>query len=340
MHWRNIALLVAGAVLAPASRPAMAHQPGKPGGVQARRIPKKATAEGRGAPLAPRPASGDSEKTPGKFVRLRRDAAGRPLALETAVVGYTAASGLWRGVRVDLIGAVHVGEKEYYEQLNRRFRSYDALLYELVLPEGSGPPSPGAASGGANVVSAMQVGMKSLLGLEFQLDCVDYSRPNFVHADLSRDEFAKSMKDRGESFFQLFLRMMGQAIAAQSNDPGRVTDLRLLMALLSKDRARRLKEIMAEEFENLESDLNVLDGPNGSTIITERNKRALDVLSDAMRSGKKRIGIFYGAGHLPDMERRLCKDFGFREVDRRWLAAWRLADGKRGQAGGLDGSRK
>ncbi len=40
--------------------------------------------------------------------------------------------------RVDLIGAVHVAHKEYFQDLNRRFRSYDALLYELVADPDAG----------------------------------------------------------------------------------------------------------------------------------------------------------------------------------------------------------
>ena len=55
--------------------------------------------------------------------------------------------------------------------------------------------------------------MKNVLKLEFQLDCIDYSVPNMVHADMSPEEFSQSMKDRGESFLKMFLRAMGQAMA-------------------------------------------------------------------------------------------------------------------------------
>ena len=182
-------------------------------------------------------------------------------------------------------------------------------------------------------MGSLQMGMKSMLGLEFQLDCIDYARPNFTHADMTREEFAKSMKDRGESFTQLFFRMMGQAIAEQSADPARGTDWQLLAALFSKDRELRLKRILAEEFECTGGQLAALEGPDGSTLITERNRKALKVLSRQLEAGKKRLGIFYGAGHLPDMEKRLLEDFGLREVRSRWLTAWSLSDdGARGAA--------
>ena len=68
---------------------------------------------------------------------------------------------------------------------------------------------------------------------------------------------------------------------------------------------------MAQQFESLEGSMSALDGPDGSTIITERNKRCFDVLDKQLAAGKKKIAIFYGAGHLPDMERRLDSDYGF-----------------------------
>ena len=33
---------------------------------------------------------------------------------------------------VDLVGAVHVGDKAYYQELNKLFKNYDAVLFELV----------------------------------------------------------------------------------------------------------------------------------------------------------------------------------------------------------------
>ena len=35
------------------------------------------------------------------------------------------------GARVDLVGAVHIGDQAYYEKLNRQFKKYDAVLYEM-----------------------------------------------------------------------------------------------------------------------------------------------------------------------------------------------------------------
>ena len=53
-----------------------------------------------------------------------------------------------------------------------------------------------------------------------------------------------------------------------------------------------------------------MEGPKGSTLISGRNKVALDVLRKEIAAGKKKIAIFYGAGHMPDFQKRLRDDFG------------------------------
>ena len=255
------------------------------------------------------------------FVRLHRSADGQPVALETSVVSYRPKGDAETRLQVDLIGAIHVGDKAYYDKLNKAFGQYDVVLYELVARKNE-VPQPGQRS--AHPISALQVGMKNMLGLEFQLDHIDYGKKNMVHADLTPTEFSKSMQDRGESMTQMFLRMMGQSIAEQSKDPSGSGDFRMLFAFLSKDRTIKLKRIMAEQLSDLTTSTSVLDGPEGSTILTERNKRAMSVLKKSIQDGHTTVGIFYGAAHLPDMEERLQDEFKLVRTDHRWITAWSL----------------
>jgi hypothetical protein len=265
------------------------------------------------------------------FLRVQTDDAGKPLALETAVVRYVPADGKHEGLSVDLIGAVHVGDKRYYEKLNERFQQYDALLFELVAAEADlsrlGEARETEVSGGGAIM-ALQTGMKGFLELEHQLEQIDYKAKNFVHADMSPEEFNRSMKDRKESFFKLFLRMFAQAQSAQGKKDT-PSDAELLAALFSKNRALEMKRLMAQQFSDLESHLAALEGPDGSTLITVRNQKALEVLDREIKAGKKKIGIFYGAGHLANMEQRLFKDFGLKREAVQWVEAWDLrgADG-------------
>ena len=273
---------------------------------------------------APEPdAKKDVGKDANRYVRLSQGDDKKPLALQTAIVSFTGAGDRHRGVQVDLIGAIHIGDKTYYEELNRRFRGYEAVLYELVAREEANVPQPGQSPG--SVVGGMQVGMKSLLGLEYQLDCIDYARRNLVHADMSPEEFAAAMKSRNESFAGMFFRMLGRAMAEQADDPFGTGDFQLMAALFAEDRAQRLKLVMAKQFANMEGEIGMFDGPEGSAIITERNKKAFEVLRREIAKGRKRIAVFYGAGHLPDMQRRLEQDFGMQPSGTDWVTAWSLA---------------
>ncbi len=269
------------------------------------------------------PAQPRDDKTPGRFLRLTRDKDNTPLALETPIVRYASANGGRRTSTVDLVAAVHIAEKSYYEQLNREFEGYDAVLYELVAPEESSAPRPGDP-GGNHPISLLQNGMKDLLALEFQLKGIDYTRKNMVHADMSPDQFAESMRNRGESAMTMLVRMLGYALTRQSESTGGVSDGRLLLALFDKNRALALKRVLAEQFENSEGAMTALEGPAGSTLISGRNTVALEVLRKEIAAGKRKIAIFYGAAHMPDLQKRLRSEFGLTPTGIRWLVAWNL----------------
>ena len=94
--------------------------------------------------------------------------------MQTAVVRYVPQDAAHGELSVDLIGAVHVGEKSYYEALNKLFEDYDVVLYELVAPPGTRIPKGGKTSN--HPVAMLQNGMKDVLGLEHQLEYIDYTQ--------------------------------------------------------------------------------------------------------------------------------------------------------------------
>jgi hypothetical protein len=272
-----------------------------------------------------------SDRNLGKdWVRLHYDENGKIVGMQTAIVRYAAAApatgAAQAPVFVDLVGAVHVGDVTYYEALNEYFKQYDALLYELVAPEGT-VVERGRGASSSHPVGFMQNGIKNLLHLDHQLEEIDYTRPNFVHADMTPDQFAKAMRDRKESFLQMYFKLMSHAMEhqAEMEAKGESLDFELIAALFSKDRPRRLKTALAKQLAEMESLMVSFGGEQGSVIITERNKMALKVLKDQMAAGKKNLGVFYGAGHLNDMDERLRKDFGLTPVSVTWMTAWNLA---------------
>jgi hypothetical protein len=263
------------------------------------------------------------------WVRVRYDGKHEPLAMESAIVRYVPAvrdpKATGRPLTVDLVAAVHIGDAAYYEELNRRFESYDALLYELVAAEGT-VVERGRGTSNAHPLGALQNGMKSMLALEHQLEKVDYTKKNFVHADMSPDQFLQAMKDRNEGFLQMYMRLLGHSLGAQSEMAmnGETPDVAVFAALFAEDRPLRLKKVLAQQLADTEEMLTSFGGEGGSVLISERNKAALKVLKEQIAAGKKRLAIFYGAGHLADMDRRLREEFDLKPVEITWLTAWDL----------------
>jgi hypothetical protein len=99
----------------------------------------------------------------------------------------------------------------------------------------------------------------------------------------------------------------------------------VIKLLCRPDGERQLKLMLARHMQDVESTAAGLDGPDGSVILTERNKAALKVLRQTLDDGKKHISIFYGAAHMPTMSETLVKDFGFKPVAVEWRTAWDLA---------------
>jgi hypothetical protein len=255
-----------------------------------------------------------------KFVRTLSGENGKPKMLQTAIVTYKAKSGPYADVEVDLIGAIHIADKAYFKKLNELFQDYDALLYEMVT-DPKLVKQINADSKDRSAVSAVQSGMKDMLGLSFQLDEVDYQANNFVHADMNPEEFTQSLTQRQEGLMQILMRSMGSSLAMQGSRKS--NDLDMLGALFSGNRELALKRVLAEQIEQMDGQLAAIAGDDGkSTLITERNAKALEVLKREMDAGKKRLGIFYGAGHFRDMSRQMNEQFQMQPVKTKWLDAW------------------
>ena len=259
----------------------------------------------------------DSEKKT-EFLRFVDDGHGGG-KLETAVATYKNDD----GVIVHLVGAVHIGDGSYYKSLNKTFEGYDSVLYEMVKPKDAGPPQPGEERNNS-IISVLQRFMKDALELQFQLDAIDYTKPNFVHADLDWETFQKMEEERGESIWSLMLRQMLKEMANPPEDQPDIGLTDLLDALTSPDRATKLKMLLGRQFGHIEEEMSAF---GGTVLITERNKACFKVLDKQIADGKKDIGIFYGAGHMSDMERRLLKR-GFHQTGLDWRVAWDMTADK------------
>ncbi|HEB54071.1 MAG TPA: hypothetical protein ENI87_12525 [bacterium] len=260
--------------------------------------------------------SDDPHQVPSDFVRFVKVGDGGHL--DTAITTYQKGS-----VKVIFYGAVHIADRVCYQQLNKRFSTCDVLLYELVGPEDY-RPKPNRVQEGFNPIGMLQNALKSGLELTFQLDEIDYQAANFVHADMTPEEFEASMAERGESLLSIMFDMMVHGMdyqreQAERNAGGKPEELDLVEAFRTGEGRHRMRVQFAQQLEQMEM---LAAGGEGSTLLEGRNQKCLQVLERELGKGHRRIGIYYGAAHLSDMERRLVEDLGFEKVGHEWLQAW------------------
>lgn len=264
-----------------------------------------------------------------EFIRVRET----PTAteLQTAVVAYEK-----DGATLDLVGAVHIADRKYYQELNRRFERYDALLYEGIgggkpaaaplaeapapapeeVGEGEGEPAEAPRKVDLGGLHAAYQAGSDWLGLSYQMREIDYTRGNFVHADVTLEEFAELQAERGETLAGFMFKV---GLQPQKKGPGRQpSSFRLLTSLVKGDK-NGVKREFVHSLGSGDDQIAGLAGEN--VIIGDRNAKCLEVLDREIAAGRRKIGIFYGAAHFHDMEQRLL-EAGWKKTGSEWLTAW------------------
>lgn len=253
--------------------------------------------------------------------------------LEVPVVRYTRGGMFEKPTTVDFIGAVHLGEGDYYKALNALFVTYDSVLFELIADTNRIKSL--KAEGNDSSLGMIQRKLSELLGLRFQLDEVNYQAANFVHADMNPEQLMKAMKVRGETLPQLLIRLFkisfDPKLQKSLEDSGfsakeleGINPVMMLVRGPTPEERAIFKSFMAHGLLASDQVLKALEGESGSVIIADRNKVAVSVLEKELAAGKQKLAIYYGVGHLPDMHRRLTEQLGFKLSSVTWMPAWNL----------------
>jgi hypothetical protein len=270
-------------------------------------------------------AASPAEPLPDYIRYAEDDASAR---LEIAIRSFKLPS----GQKVDLIGVVHIADESYYRGLNGRFAAYDSVLFELV-----GDPQRLTAKApitdaseqeltSTGAVSYFQQAVGQYLKLTFQLDGIDYSRKNLVHADATREEFAKMQQERGETMATLFSRaMQAQSKGQVGGSMNELDTFALIRILMSPDSAAAFKKALAKMFDQIESLTAAMEGTSKSAILGGRNEVAVKKLREVLADRKqRRVAVFYGVAHMPGIETALTQDLKAMSSGEEWLAAWTM----------------
>ncbi len=234
-----------------------------------------------------------------------------------------------------LVGVSHVGSPRYYATLQKLLDAQTLVLFEGVSssPETGSFHAPPPQARPARVDSSLQGAMASALGLVFQLDAIDYDRTNFQNCDLSVQQLRALIAQQptpagesgaGASFDNLLQLMQGGTlldslvhlglsfIGANPKLQG-VAKLALIdcICAIQGDPSR---------LEGLPPDMKqLLD-----VLLQQRNQNILTRLRTELRclGPQQSVAVFYGTGHMPDLEGRIRSDFHYQPAGERWFTAF------------------
>jgi hypothetical protein len=183
------------------------------------------------------------------------------------------------------------------------------------------PLSKDERSGGGG----MQENLARSLGLEFQLAVIDYDRPNWRNSDMSVDQVQKDLAELGASADMLFGMLDGSSVSAK------IVNIILAFVRSSPAMAASAKVMLVETMASADAMLQRAGGGNMGAlmkvIIEHRNDAVLADLRAALdeKAPRRSIALFYGAGHLPDMRRKLeAMGYTLDESQDRWFTAIRV----------------
>src|SRR5262249_11494774 len=133
-------------------------------------------------------------------------------------------------------------------------------------------------------LSTLQLAASRYLNLTFQLGEIDYTKKNMVHADASAAEFARMQQERGETMLTLFLRAMNAQFSTDQNAPAvnELDTFDLIRILLSPDSATEFKKALARMFDQSESIMELMEGSEGSAVLSGRNEVVMKKIQEIL----------------------------------------------------------
>ena len=264
----------------------------------------------------------DDVPAPGAFLRYHPPSA-EGGGLDIAITDYAATDG--DRPRISLVGVVHVADPIYFEALQRELdERYASVLYEAVKPADLTVVEwQQQAAERASSVSSFQQELASWFGFVFQLHALDYDRSHFVHADMTTEVF-------NEAGGAELLGEVDPEAAAADLPEGVKTTLDAVRALgqVALAEPGPLRSIARKMFAetmgttDIGTSLDMYPGLE-ELLLDKRNAVVLERLDEVLPDAEGPIAIFYGAAHMPDLERRL-RERGYERTGGRWLRAWAL----------------
>lgn len=264
----------------------------------------------------------DDRPTSGAFMRYSKPGA-KGGGLDIAVTDYAHPEGL---PPLSLVGVVHVADTPYFEMLSALLEEYEVVLYEAVIPEDQDIGAwQSEAREGLRSHSGFQQTLSEWFGFQYQLDSLDYTRPNFVHADMTYEAFVEA---GGGEFLKKIADPLGTNDESLPQSVKDTLESATGLGEIAFGQPGPLRSMVRKMFAetmgtaDIGDALDMLPGTS-ELVLVKRNEVAVAKFVEVMPEITGRVAIFYGAAHMPDLEKRIL-DLGYERAGGRWLRAWAL----------------
>ena len=191
--------------------------------------------------------------------------------------------------KITLIGVLHLGNKEYYNKIQKELDKHEEGFFEGGEPPESERENPLEVFG-EDVYKIVA----ELAGLELQN--LDYR--SLVNVDVGFEEV--------EEAFDFVSKEQSEEI---------VSELREQYMLNPKETAKELREELIHSL--------VKDNSPANLILLNRDKQLYGSILEKINSNTEDFVVIYGAHHLEGIE-ALIKTKGFRKTSERWLTAFNI----------------
>ena len=177
----------------------------------------------------------------------------------------------------------------------------------------------------------LQSSLAEALGLVFQLDVIDYDRRHFINSDMPLGRIRLFMREQpggqsnGDPDLDQLIRLMdGSSMLASVLKGG----FRVLGS--SPQLRAMMKLFMVEMLGEIKGDMAQMRGMPPAfrrlmrILIEDRNRIVLRDLKQHLQrpDPPQSISVFYGAGHMADLEKRIVRELDYRPAGDRWYSAF------------------
>ncbi|HEV7868426.1 MAG TPA: hypothetical protein VGO90_12145 [Chthoniobacteraceae bacterium] len=240
-----------------------------------------------------------------------------------------------RGPSIWLVGVSHLGTEEYYTAIQKRLDAQTVVLFEGIglhdVKQGPGKPAE---------QTGVQSTLATALGLVFQLNAIDYRRPNFINSDLQVPELEKEVEERSAATGQPENETFNKLVEALNGTGATGGALNQMIGLLgSSSQMRETTKLMliqvlgrAGEFLAMAQQTSPEMKNLFEVVLTQRNAVVLRDLRTQLRKlqAGQSIAVFYGAAHMDEIAKRLRQDLGYVPAEQVWDSAFAADAGQSG----------